>query len=213
MHAVFTNAVLVAVSANPLPEPLAVLLAKQRTEEPETPLNLVEVSRQEQAAGLAERRYSLGLYQSLQPAAQSKKAISLWKEDLAVALPLRSPLLVDAEIPASRVADYPLVLCQAAASGTLSHQIEAYLLAAGGAPLNVIERASSFGLMMVMAAAGYGIGVATGSRILAARQMGIVMRPVSGARRAVITYLALPEGPLPSHVTRFIRRAMECGHD
>lgn len=197
----------IAVSSGPLPPALAVVLTRQRAEEPESPVRLVETTEQEQLEGLQDGRYCLGLGLSLASDDQflPQDSLALWEDELAVAVPLLSPLLAFAEIPLKEAAQYPLVLWHPKCYGTVSQQIEA-LLASTNPALQVTEYVTSFELMAVMVSAGYGIGFAAKSRIVAARKLEIAMRPIAGKPSTIVTYLMKPSPSLPPSVERLVNR-------
>ncbi|OCX15288.1 LysR family substrate-binding domain-containing protein [Ectopseudomonas hydrolytica] len=195
----------IAVSHNALLAPLGALLAKQRAEEPETPVRIIETTRQDQAKGLIEGRYTLGFSTSVLDEG-SVCSVPLWRDELAVAVPLRSPLLAFADIPLEQVVRYPLILLSLGSHETPGRQIDSLLKTAKTAP-NVAEQVQSFELMMALIAAGYGIGICTRSHISALRRMGIVMRPLAGKPHYVTTYLIQSHRPPPAVVGRLIQRA------
>lgn len=195
----------IAVSTGILPPALAALLARQRAEEPETPIHLVETTEKDQQQGLKDGRYCLGLFLSMNEQSLSRNTLALWPDELAVALPLRSPLLAFAEVPFEELAQYPLIMWHKGYCSPLGQQLDS-LIASAPTTLNVIDRVSSFELMAVLVAAGYGIGFATRSRIGCSRALDIVMRPLASGPHPVTTYLALPRSPVAA-VERLIQRA------
>lgn len=168
----------IAVAPNALLTPLSTLLAKQRAEEPETPIRVIETTKQDQEKGLIEGRYALG-FSTASPKEDSLCSVPLWRDGLAVAVPLRSPLLAFAEISLEQAARYPLIILSRGSCETPSLQIDSLLKAAKAAPA-IAEQVQSFELMMALIAAGYGIGICTKSRISALHRMGIVMRQLAG---------------------------------
>lgn len=182
------------------------LLAKQRMEEPETPVRLIETTEKDQHQGLKDGRYCLGLFLSMNEPPLARKAFSLWQDELALALPSRSPLLAFAEVPLGEAVPYPLIMWQRGYCSPLGQQIES-LLSSAASKLNVVDRVSSFELMAVLVASGYGIGLATKSRISCSRNLDLVMRPLANGSHQVTTYLALPHSPMPATVKRLIQRA------
>lgn len=67
----------IAVSTGIMPPALATLLAKQRMEEPETPVRLIETTEKDQHEGLKDGRYCLGLFLSMNEPPLARKAFSL----------------------------------------------------------------------------------------------------------------------------------------
>ncbi|MBF8677651.1 MULTISPECIES: LysR substrate-binding domain-containing protein [Pseudomonas] len=100
----------------------------------------------------------------------------------------------------------PLIMWQRGYCSPLGQQIES-LLSSAASKLNVVDRVSSFELMAVLVASGYGIGLATKSRISCSRNLDLVMRPLANGSHQVTTYLALPHSPMPATVKRLIQRA------
>lgn len=176
-------------------------------EEPETPVRLIETTEKDQHQGLKDGRYCLGLFLSMNVPPLAREAFALWQDELALALPSRSPLLAFAEVPLGEAVQYPLIMWQRGYCSPLGQQIES-LLSSVASKLNIVDRVSSFELMAVLVASGYGIGLATKSRISCCRSMNLVMRPLAGnSCYQVTTYLAVPHPPLPASVTRLIQRA------
>src|SRR3546814_15762053 len=111
---------------------------------------------------------------------------SLWHDELALALPVGSPLLAGTEITIDMLRAYEVLLWPQPACTALGGQIAALVEYAGSG-----SAASSFELMATWLAAGYCVAIAPRWRIIQARGWGIVLRP-------------LPEGP-PRLTTSFFR--------
>jgi len=180
---------------------LSALLALQREEEPEVALVLSEVSSDVLIAGLQEGRYDAGL--ALADATDvSLRSQSLWREKMAIAMPLRYPLLNKAALTLDEVLDYPIFRWQAEICPLFDQQIVCLSKKSCD-----IQHVTSFELMALWVAAGYGIGITTQSRIASTRAWNICMRPFVGAPYEVVTHL-LPSsrGTDPVYL-RFARRA------
>ncbi|UXJ50158.1 LysR substrate-binding domain-containing protein [Pseudomonas citronellolis] len=197
---------LVAATTGTLSPFLAALLAKQRAEEPQTPVRIVETSIEDQHQGLKDGRYCLGLSLVAEKRHAPLQSISLWQDELAVAIPLRSPLLRYSEIPLQMVVDYPLITWRKGTCHPIEKKISA-LLESASHNLKVVERVNSLELMEILVASGYGVGIYTKTHITAMRSLGIVMRPLAGRPNLVSTYLVLPQASPPSAVDRIIQRA------
>ncbi|MFJ5483589.1 substrate-binding domain-containing protein [Pectobacterium actinidiae] len=200
------NPLQIAVSTGILPPELATLLATQRAEEPETPVQLIATTEEDQLQGLEDGRYCLGLLLSMNKMPASRRALALWQDELAIALPFDSPLLACAEVPLIEAVHYPLIMWNKHCCAPLSEQIDS-LMTIPASPLNVVDRVKSFEMMAVLVAAGYGIGFATRSRIACSRKLEIVMRPLANGPHQVTTFLTLPPHPAPAAVERLIQRA------
>ncbi|HCL3172325.1 TPA: substrate-binding domain-containing protein, partial [Pseudomonas aeruginosa] len=86
---------------------LTTLLALQRAEEPEVTITFFETSADDLLTGLEEGRYDAGM--TLRNAgAPAVKSQPLWVENVAVAVPLGSPLVAQAKITLAELLDYPV---------------------------------------------------------------------------------------------------------
>ncbi len=198
----------IAVSAGALTLPLATLFARQRDEEPETLLRLAETTMEDQIQGLEDGRYCLGFSLAQATYRQALQTTPIWRDELVVAVPPRSPLLAFDKIPLKAITQYPLILWQEKDGEVLNQQIVLLLASAGtDAKFHIAERVTTCELMEVLVAAGHGIGFSTRSRISASRQMDIVIRPLAGGPHYVTTYLIHPHQPLSAPVNRLIQRA------
>ncbi|MEF3065549.1 LysR substrate-binding domain-containing protein, partial [Pandoraea apista] len=69
------------------------------------------------------------------------------------------------------------------------------------------QHASSFELMAVLVAAGYGVGVSLSSRISQAHNWGIVKRPLAGGPYSIRAQLLWPRSRKEPAIDRFAERA------
>lgn len=199
------ESVRIAVSFGAFTANLTDLLSRQRIEEPQTEICLMETSFLEQEKGLKDGRYDLGLAVAASTEADLQSEL-LWHDEIAVAVPALSPLLEFAEITLPKAVQYPLVLWSAEHCAPLSQQVS-QLLKTATLNLNIVDHAKSFELMAVLVAAGYGIGFAGKSRIYTARKLGIVMRPIAGSPNDLNTYLLRTHNAPSSFTERLIKRA------
>lgn len=184
---------------------LSKLLELQRAEEPETPVMLSEASPVELVAGLREGRFDAGL--TLAPVEEPPlEAQALWKDDLAIAVPVRSPLLVHPRIPLEVLAEHPLVVWCFGSRQPIIPQVHE-LLDGLEASREIVQYVYSFELMSALVAAGYGVGFSARARLAASRALNIVMRPLAGPPRTLTTYLVYPQDIKSPHLYRFARRA------
>jgi len=182
---------------------LSALLALQREEEPEVAITLSEVSNDALMLGLREGRYDVGL--TLANVVEvSLHSQPLWREEMTVAVPLRHPLLEKAALTLDDVADYPVFRWQAETCPLLEQQIASL----PDKPCD-IQHVTSFELMAMWVAAGYGIGIAAQSRLASARAWDICMRPFADAPFEVITHLIRSTKHCHDTHERFERRALQ----
>jgi len=179
------------------------LLALQREEEPEVAISLSEVSGDTLMAGLREGRYDAGL--TLGGAADdSLLSQPLWHEAMAIALPLRHPLLNKVALTLDDVLDYSIFRWQAETCPLLDQQI-----ANLPEKLCDIQHVASFELMAMWVAAGYGIGITAQSRIENARAWGLCMRPFVDTSFEAVTHLVWSAKRRYEPLERFEHRAQQ----
>lgn len=184
-----------AASPGVLSPLLANLLALQRAEEPETQVLLEEVPAKDLLHGLTSGRYDFGITWT-SSVESSLRSQPLWREELGIAVPSRSPLLAHAAIPSEALRRYSLIQTCIALSDDLLRQLDCPL-----------QDASSFELMLVLVAAGYGVGVAPRSLISQAHGWGIVWRPLAGGPHSVRAQLLRAGSKQEPAADRFAERA------
>lgn len=183
---------------------LSALLALQRAEEPEVAIAFFEVEGVELAMGLSEGRYDAGL--SLEELdASYLKSQPLWIEKMAVVMPLRFPLLNHGKLPITDLLNHPLFRWPAENCPLLDQRLSS-LLPAGQ---QTYQSVTSFEMMALWVAAGYGVGITAQSRIERARGWGLSMRPLSDGPYEIVTYLQQLHEPTNPASERFERRALQ----
>lgn len=178
---------------------LARLLVLHGEEEPNTPIQLHEVPCDAVANGLDEGRYDIGLTWRNFGEERSLRATPLWQEELALALPARSPLLVHPTVSLQELKCYEVMQWCLIAEHSLEAQLAVHALNH--------ERVGSFELLATLVAAGYAVGIAPRSRIIRSRGWGIVMRPFANGCYLIATHLVHQKNTSPI-VDRFVMRAM-----
>lgn len=187
---------------------LSTLLARQRAEEPEITISFFEVSDDDLVTGLHEGRYDAGM--SLRSVSTpSLESQPLWIESMAVAMPLQSPLLGQAKLTLAELLDYPVFRWPVETCSLLDQGLSSW------PPLGQqsIQHVTSFEMMALWVAAGYGVGISTQSRIEHARAWGIAVRPLSDGPYEVVTHLQRPSGRANAVSERFERRAMHVARE
>lgn len=194
----------VAVAPGTSSSQLSALLACQRAEEPDVNLTFFEVADDVLVEGLREGHYDVGL--SLQGASDPiVKAQSLWTEDMAVAMQPGLPLLdqVTLTIPALR--DTLVYRWSSEACPMLDERLTVHM----PADCESVKQVTSFEMMALWVAAGYGVGISSQSRIENAREWGITMRPLADGPFEIVTYLLRAPARPGSVLERFERRALQ----
>ena len=188
-----------------VPSPhLSALLAKQRAEEPDIALTFFEVAGDVMLEGLREGRYDAGV--SLQGSSDpALKTQPLWTENIAVAMSTRFHLLDQAKLTIADLQNYPIYRWQAEACPLLDERLASLM------PLDQenVQQVTSFEMMALWVAAGYGVGVSARSRIEHGHGWGITIRPLADGPYEIVTYLQRPHAQTDSVFERFERRALE----
>ncbi|PNE69949.1 hypothetical protein A8H38_29305 [Burkholderia thailandensis] len=124
---------------------------------------------------------------------------------LMVAVPARHPLLAHKYLPLEEVLHYPLVLGDPHACEGFARQVDRILRRVDREPI-VAEWVASIDLMMALVSAGFALGLAGTSQIVASREPGIVARPLAGRAPMLTTYLLRSDNEPSQVLARFIER-------
>lgn len=127
-----------------------------------------------------------------------------------VLLPARHPLLVHKHIPLEEVLHYPLVLNDSEVCEGYARQVDRVLQSGNREPI-VVERVTSFDLMLALVSAGFALGLAAAPQIGASRELGVVMRPLAGRQPLLTTYLLRLDAEPSRMLARFIERLASIG--
>ena len=194
-----------AVSADTLSPRLANLLALQRAEEPETIILLQEVAAGDLVRGIEDGTYDVGMALAATPTAFAMNAQPLWADELALAVPLRSPLLAYPEVPLDALLHYPLLQWCLWACEALSQQVDARF----EPEMHSAKEVTSFDLLAVLVAAGFAVGIAPRAHIARARGRGVAMRPLANGPYLISTQLLRKPHKSARAVERFAERAIK----
>jgi len=200
-----TSILRLAVSADTLSPRLASLLALQRAEEPATLILPQEVAAGDMIRGLEEGTYDAGIALAGTMAVSAMNAQPLWADELALAVPLRSPLLAYPEVPLDALLRYPLLQWCLRACDALSKQVAARF----GPEMHSVKEVTSFDLLAVLVAAGFAVGIAPRSHIARARDWGVAMRPLANGPYLIGTQLLRKPHGSARAVERFAERAVK----
>lgn len=200
-----TTILKLAVSADALSPRLASLLALQRVEEPATLILPQEVAAGDLVRGLDDGTYDAGIALATTTTAFTMNAQPLWANELALAVPLRSPLLAYPEVPLDALLRYPLLQWCLRACDALSKQVAARF----GPEMHSVKEVTSFDLLAVLVAAGFAVGIAPRSHIARARGWGVAMRPLTNGPYLISTQLLRKANGSARAVERFAERAVK----
>lgn len=184
---------------------LPTLLAQWRQEEPEIEIRLFEAPLSQQIKGLQDDLYDVG-FSLTDEVGDGIVARPLWREPLVVALPTRHPLLAYKRIPLEVLAEYPLVLCDPQACEGHARLVDRLLWRLEQKP-TLIERVSSFDLMMALVSAGLALALTGASHVVASNDSGVTARPLAGPTPMATTYVLYPQGEPSQALARFIELA------
>lgn len=122
---------------------------------------------------------------------------------MAIAMPPRFHLFDQAKLTIADLQDYPIYRWQAEACPLLDERLASLM------PVDQenIQRVTSFEMLALWVAAGYGVGVSARSRIERAHGWGITARPLADGPYEIVTYLHRPHGEINSAAERFERTA------
>lgn len=154
--------------------------------------------------GLEDGTYDIGLALATRPTDHAFNVQLLWVDELALAVPLRSPLLVYPEVSLDALLHYPLFRWCRWECDALSEQLDALF----GPEKRSAQEIASFELMTVLVAAGYGVGIAPRSCVVQARSRGVAMRPLANGPYLIRTQLLQSPQRWTPAVERFAERAV-----
>ena len=200
-----TTILRLAVSADTLSPRLASLLALQRAEEPETIILPQEVAAGDLVRGIEDGTYDAGIALAAATPVFAMNAQPLWADELALAVPLRSPLLAYPEVPLDALLRYPLLQWCLRACEALSQQVDARF----EPEMHSAKEVTSFDLLAVLVAAGFAVGIAPRSHIARARGRGVAMRSLANGPYLIGTQLLRKPHGSARAVERFAERAMK----
>ncbi|MCW5707232.1 LysR substrate-binding domain-containing protein [Shinella sp.] len=197
--------------ADSLAQPrLTRLSAMCREDEPLTPIGILEMTTDELLFGLKRDLIDTGFTMDGEEIDGFVKEV-VWLERPVVALPRQHPLQSFDRIPFKEILRYPLILPhpgKCAGGYKLFHQ----WLHAGGFPSPLItEYVSGHEPMMMLVAAGYGIGFGLESQAMLYDYPDIVIRPVTEELASAPTFIVTSGPPYPRELERFIVRARQVG--
>lgn len=166
---------------------LAQVLTVKREQAPEVSVRVHEVSAGELRAGLQDGCYDVGL--SLTDETDVEVDLSSqpwWRERMVAVLPAGFPLAAQAELTLDDLLRFSMLRWPAEACDALEQRISAL----SGGRRDGVREVTSFDMLALQVAAGYGVGVTAESRSARAGGWGITMRPLSDGPYELVTYLS-----------------------
>lgn len=165
---------------------LSVPMAEHRRRHPDHPIRLHEERLEVLHRGVLAGTFEAGLCQS-PTTPEGIDARPVWRDALALAVSAHHPLLAFSSVSLEQAADYPWIALDGCDCVGYCEQIDSLLTAAGVVP-SAVTTATSFGLMMTLVAAGYGVCLAPVARIEGHRPLGVFQRPLQEGALTLTTY-------------------------
>ncbi|MDX3985715.1 MAG: LysR family transcriptional regulator [Achromobacter sp.] len=192
------------------PPRLTMLLARYREEEPRTEVRIVEMTVTEMLNGLSHGVIDIGFtvdHTSLPGFVKDP----IWADRPAIVIPKNHPLLSFETIPISEALRYPLILCHPERCAGGYNAIRRLFGDPALPSLSVAEYASSHESMMMLVAAGYGIGIGLETQIALYRNPNVVVREMGDGVPSSVTYAVTMREERSRELEGFINRAIAIG--
>ncbi|HBO0859792.1 LysR family transcriptional regulator [Pseudomonas aeruginosa] len=194
--------------ADSLAQPrLARLLARSREEEPLTEIRITEMTVNEMIKAIDHDQIDAGftVHAGLRHSLHQEVA---WTDRPAVAIPKNHPLLSLAKIPVDEVVRHPLILCHPELCSGGHNVVKRWLRETTLQPAPTIaEFVSGHEPMMMLVAAGYGVGVGLESQVALYSNPDVIVRPLTDDVPSSTTFIVRSDRPPTPELSRFIQRA------
>lgn len=193
--------------ADSLAQPrLTRLLAKTREEEPCTQVRITEMTTDEMLRALYHDQIDIGItVNSELPTGYIKHKV--WSDRPAVAIPTHHPLLASREVTLREAKQFPLILCHPDKCAGGYQVVSRWFYSENLSLPAVTEYASGHEQMLMLVAAGYGIGMGLTSQLAIFAYPDVIIRPMHEEVPDTTTYFVTLERNHPPTLARFIQRA------
>ncbi|MFI8748051.1 LysR family transcriptional regulator [Pseudomonas sp. NPDC077186] len=189
---------------------LTKLLARCREEEPLTEVKIVEMTVSEMVKALVHDQIDAGFTVHTELSAGLVKEI-VWTDRPIIAIPRNHPLLSLEKIPLQEIARHTLILCHPELCAGGYDVIHRWFYAASLPFPADAEYVSGHEPMVMLVAAGYGIGIGLASQITLYSHPDVIVHPVTDDVPSTATFITLLDQPRPEALSRFIDRARQIG--
>jgi DNA-binding transcriptional LysR family regulator len=186
------------------------LLARCREEEPFTQVKIVEMTVNEMVKALAHDQIDAGFTVHTGLSTGLIKEV-VWTDRPVIAIPKNHPLLSFEKIPLREVVRHTLILCHPElCSG--GYEVTHRTFREFTVPLpEIAEYVSGHEPMMMLVAAGYGIGFGLESQVTLYNHPDVIIRPVTDDVPSAATFITMLDQPPSEELSRFITRAQRVG--
>lgn len=135
---------------------------------------------------------------------------AVWQDPPIAVIPRGHPLAASKRIALIDLVREPLVLCRPDTGLGQQCQIEQIVRTVTPTP-NIVDRATTLCMLVMMVFAGYGIGIATAAQLEAVGAGQLVLRPLQDAPAEVKTWLMIRDEALTEPLTWFVDHARRIG--
>ncbi|MCW5706904.1 LysR family transcriptional regulator [Shinella sp.] len=187
------------------------LLARSREEEPRTEIRIVEMPLSKMLKAIKLDQLDAG-FTIDNDSVDGCFTTPVWAEQPAFAIPARHPILTFDRVPLSEATRYPLIMCHPERCASGHKTIQRWLRDSQQDALIVAQHVSSHEPMMMLVAAGYGIGIGLATQVNLFNHPDVISRPILDEGLEVTTFIAASsQRQVPQELERFTRRAQEIG--
>ncbi|MBJ7223618.1 MULTISPECIES: LysR family transcriptional regulator [unclassified Brenneria] len=197
--------------ADSLAQPrLTQLLARCREEEPRTEVRISEMTVNEMLQALSHDQIDVGFTVDDATSPGYRKE-AVWAERPAIAIPRNHPLLSLEKVPIAEVLRYPLVLCHPERCAGGYNVIRRWFGEPSLSLPRIAEYVSGHEPMIMLVAAGYGVGIGLASQIALYSHPEVIIREVVDDIPNTATFIVTTEKERSPELERFIDRAFIIG--
>jgi len=189
---------------------LTKLLAKCREEEPLTEVRIIEMPFKEMVQALGHDQIDAGFTVHSELGDEFIKKVA-WTDRPSIAVPKNHPLLSLEKISLQEIARHSLILYHPERCFGGYSIIRRWFCEYALPMPSIAEYASGHESMMMLVAAGYGVGFALESQVKLYDHPDVVIRPVTDDVPNAVTFLALLDKPYSEQLSRFITRIQRVG--
>ncbi|TRO24476.1 LysR family transcriptional regulator [Ectopseudomonas mendocina] len=189
---------------------LTQLLARCREEEPLTEVRIVEMTVKEMVNALGHDQIDAGFTVHTELGSGLVKEV-VWTDRPAIAVPRNHPLLSLEKIPLQEVARHALILCHPERCSGGYNVIRRWFCEYALPAPSIAEYVSGHEPMMMLVAAGYGIGVGLESQITLYSHPDVIIRPTTDDVPSAATFITMLDQPPSAELSRFFARAQQVG--
>ncbi|WCM86807.1 LysR family transcriptional regulator [Acidovorax sp. NCPPB 3576] len=186
------------------------LLSQSREEEPSTEIRITEMTVNEMQIALRYDQIDMGFTMDEEPVDGYLKHM-VWKERPAIAIPKHHPILSQDKVSMREVVRYPLIMCHPERWAGGYKVIQRWITDHDLASPTVAEHAACHEAMMMLVAAGYGVGIGMQSQAALYDHPNVIVRPMVDEIPDVPTFIVISDENTSPETTRFIQRARQIG--